>query len=129
VAGNSKKSKILENWKQGIDHFNAGRFWDAHEAWERGWLELPPEEKLHIQVLIQAAGVFYLVEKNRLSGAHSLLETALAKIQILRDAGGVEGIYPRVDIPGLEDMLRETLRTWPHLIQNSLKARLLLSPA
>jgi Domain of unknown function (DUF309) len=122
----------LENWKAGIDHFNSGRYWEAHEAWERDWLTLPREEKLHIQILIQLAGVLFLIEKERVSGARSLLETALAKMVLLNELGGVSEIFPRVEILDLEmglTELEELLRTsGPYKGIKFARARLLLSP-
>jgi hypothetical protein len=122
----------IENWKAGIDHFNSGRYWEAHEAWERDWLRLPVAEKLHIQILIQVAGVFFLLEKGRSRGARSLLATAIAKTDQLASLGGMSQTYPRVEILDLEKGLSELSR----LLQTSdqllgLKfgqARLLLSP-
>jgi uncharacterized protein HemY len=122
----------LENWKTGIDHFNSGRYWEAHEAWERDWLTLPREEKLHIQILIHAAGVLCLIEKGRPSGAHSLLKTALAKMEQLSLWGGVSSVYPRVEISDLKKGLSEletVLRTQAQAPGVKLgRARLLLSP-
>jgi hypothetical protein len=99
-------AELLKSWRLGVEHFNAGRYWDAHEAWERGWVKLPPKEKLHVQSLIQGAAVFHLLEKGRISGAKSLTTSALAKLQLLRDRGGVDAIYPRIEIPGLEAVLK-----------------------
>jgi hypothetical protein len=122
----------LENWKAGIDHFNSGHYWEAHEAWERDWLKLPQAEKLHIQILIQAAGVFFLLEKGRTRGARSLLSTAIAKMQQLAQLGGVEHVYPRVEIFELKKSLIELellLQTSDRIGPFKFgRARLLLSP-
>jgi hypothetical protein len=40
---------------EGIEHFNAGRYYDAHEVWEEIWLRSQGPEKLFYQMLIQAA--------------------------------------------------------------------------
>jgi predicted metal-dependent hydrolase len=97
----------VPQWQKGVEHFNARRFWEAHEAWEQGWLKLPPKEKTHIQIFIQGAGVFYLVEKGRLRGALSLAAAALEKCQWLRAQGGMDKSYPRIEIPGLEELLQD----------------------
>jgi len=52
-----------EQWRQseaylfGCDLFNAGFWWEAHEAWEGLWLQCPSngEQALFLQALIQAA--------------------------------------------------------------------------
>jgi hypothetical protein len=123
----------LENWKAGIDHFNSGRYWEAHEAWERDWLRLPREEKLHIQILIQVAGVFFLLEKGRSRGARSLLASATAKMDQLAMLGGVSQVYPRVEISDLEKGLSDLgqlLRSSDRMVTDVKfgRARLLLSP-
>ena len=103
----SNLQQWIPGWQKGVDHFNARRFWEAHEAWEQGWLKLPPKEKTHIQILIQGAGVFYLVEKGRMRGALSLAKAALEKCEWLRTQGGMQASYPRIEIPGLEEVLQD----------------------
>jgi hypothetical protein len=122
----------LKNWQIGIEDFNAGNYWKAHESWEKGWLMLAPLDKLHLQILIQAAGVLHLVEKGRLRGARALLDLALSKFEKIKAAGGIDGTYPRVEIDGLESFLSGWASSWPampgQISQKSLQARLLLSP-
>jgi predicted metal-dependent hydrolase len=40
---------------RGIDHFNAGRYFQAHEAWEEGWHPAPEGERDFWQGLTQVA--------------------------------------------------------------------------
>ena len=42
---------------QGLDLFNHGYFWEAHEAWEAPWQGLPrdSDDALHLQALIRLA--------------------------------------------------------------------------
>jgi hypothetical protein len=122
------RSTRLSDWQEGVDHFNSLRFWDAHEAWERGWLKLPPKEKTHIQICIQGAGVFYLIEKGRLRGAHSLAQAALGKMAWIREQGGIDSTFPRVEIPGLKEALENFVQRQILAPKNRLHARLLLSP-
>jgi predicted metal-dependent hydrolase len=46
--------------KEGAVLFDAGRFWDAHEAWERVWKRLPKgsDERRFYQGLILLAAAF-----------------------------------------------------------------------
>jgi predicted metal-dependent hydrolase len=124
----------VPQWQKGVEHFNARRFWEAHEAWEQGWLKLPPKEKTYIQILIQGAGVFYLVEKGRMRGALSLAAAALQKCESLRAQGGMDKSYPRIEIPGLEELLQDfvqkgAVKTAIFPPENLLQAHLLVSPA
>ncbi len=43
--------------QEGIDLFNAGKHWHAHEAWEHLWLQLHGDEKRFVQGLIMAAAM------------------------------------------------------------------------
>src|SRR6185437_14089161 len=97
----------LQDWQEGIEHFNQRLFWEAHEAWERGWLALPPAEKLHIQSLIQAAGAMHLIGVGRFEPAQKLAASALQKMKDRDLEGAISTIFPRVDVPGLEKALGE----------------------
>lgn len=44
---------------RGVELFNAGLYWEAHEAWEELWLELEDEPKLIVQGLIQLAAAYH----------------------------------------------------------------------
>ena len=126
-------SDYLGNWTEGVDHFNGRRFWEAHEAWERGWRELPVVEKLHVQALIQTAAVFDLVRRGRPGAALSVARLALEKLEKIQKRGGIGARFPRLDIPGLDKALID-LCSLPEveiskkIATLTLKARLLLSP-
>jgi hypothetical protein len=122
----------LQFWNEGIAHFNDRRFWHAHESWERGWLELPEIEKLHVQSLIQFAGVFDLISKGRTGGALSLARLALQKVNQVQGTGLMNAVFPRLEIPGIHEALELLSRTseseLPEKVSRiSLKAQLLLS--
>ena len=40
---------------EGVVLFNAGEYWHAHEAWERGWLTSNEPQKTLYKGIIQAA--------------------------------------------------------------------------
>lgn len=65
----------------GMDLYNAGQYWDSHEAWEEVWLEAKPDDRLFLQGLIQTSAAFhkYLVQENAV-GAIKLLNRALDKL-------------------------------------------------
>ena len=78
--------------QHGIDLFNSGRYWDAHEAWEGPWrVECDPYRRTFLQGLIQAAAAMHklLVMHNPRSAAH-LLARALEKLAPYED--GYEAI-------------------------------------
>ena len=49
------EAEVEEALGQGIALFDAGAFWEAHEAWETGWHRAPPTERDLFQGLIHAA--------------------------------------------------------------------------
>ncbi len=63
-------------------HFNAGRYFAAHEALEPRWLTSrgTPQADF-LKALIQIAGAFVLVHKNRLAPARRLLARSLVLLQ------------------------------------------------
>jgi hypothetical protein len=122
-------TELLDSWQEGVEHFNARRFWEAHECWERGWASLPHIQKLHVQALIQTAGVFDLVKRGRPGAARSLSRLALEKIELR----GAVPDFPRIHISGLQAALTGiSVMTESELplkiAEIRLQAELLLSP-
>jgi predicted metal-dependent hydrolase len=81
---------------KGLDLFNEGRFYDAHEVWEDLWrATADPPLKLCYQGLIQAAvGLHHLGRRNP-TGARSQLGKSIRNLQA--GAGRATGL----DIEGL----------------------------
>jgi predicted metal-dependent hydrolase len=70
-------------WAQGLALFNAGRFFECHEAWEEVWKRAVGPEKLFYQGLIQTAVAILHAERGNLRGAASTLRKARAKLDPL----------------------------------------------
>jgi predicted metal-dependent hydrolase len=71
------------DYEEGWQLFSAGRYWHAHESWERLWLRRKgcAELRLFVQGLIQlTAGCHLAVEKRRAVGASKNLDKAAAKL-------------------------------------------------
>lgn len=66
---------------EGLRHYNAGRFLEAHEAWESVWLTTPQPEKTFLQGLIQVTVAFHHLSRANSLGATRLLAAALAKLE------------------------------------------------
>ncbi len=71
------------DFELGIALFNAGKFFEAHEAWERVWLRSSGEEKIFYQGLIQAAAALLHAERGNPIGARSMYAKARAKLDPL----------------------------------------------
>jgi hypothetical protein len=90
--------------------FNAGLFWEAHEAWEGGWMEEDGDVRLFLQGLIQvAAGYYKAFVQQQPPGCVTLLGTGLDK---LRPLGGV---FCGIDLAAFVAQVDRTLsaaRVW-----------------
>jgi uncharacterized protein len=103
----------IDPFQQGVDLFNRGHFFDAHEVLEDFWRSLPREPspgqplriqplRVHAQGMVQLAVAFHHASKGNHVGAHSVLERAL------RNLAGAETSFPHLDL----DLLRSNLRLW-----------------
>jgi len=68
----------------GIQRFNRGEFWEAHEVWEDLWIREETELKLFYQGLIQVAGAFHHFGHANWGGMKSLLADGIEKIAAYR---------------------------------------------
>lgn len=73
--------------QKGLELFNAGRYWEAHEAWEAAWLVEDGDVRRMLQGLIQvAAGYFKALVQRRPRAAAKLLASGLAKLEPIPDS-------------------------------------------
>jgi len=89
---------------KGIEEFNNGCFFEAHDAWEELWVGARGEERLFYQGLIHAASGFYHLGNKNYRGACSQFDKALLKLKRYLPA------YHNVDTATLV----ECLETWMH---------------
>jgi predicted metal-dependent hydrolase len=68
---------------EGITHFNAGRYFEAHEAWEEIWLHSSGDAKVFYQMMIQAAVGLYHHERNNARGARGMYNNVIEKLERL----------------------------------------------
>lgn len=71
--------------EEGIRLFNAGYFFEAHDALEEVWVERTGREKTFYQGLIQVAAGLYKAGMKNQGGAVSLLRKGLAKLRAVGD--------------------------------------------
>jgi predicted metal-dependent hydrolase len=67
--------------QDGINFFNAGRFFEAHEAWEDIWRATRGPLRLFYQGLVQAAVGLHHLRNGNLNGAAAQLRKSLAKLE------------------------------------------------
>lgn len=77
--------------RTGIDCFNSGRFFDAHEAWEEVWRSTTPEPKELWRGLIQVAvGLYHHLERGNPAAARRVLARGLRRLEPFPQ--GTEGL-------------------------------------
>jgi len=81
----------------GIDLYNAGHYWNAHEAWEQVWLDAGQEVRAFYQGLIQVTAAFVHVGRNEYPGSVRLLEAGIEKLR------RYPGSFLGVDVASLRD--------------------------
>jgi uncharacterized protein len=68
--------------RQGVDCFNRGEFYDAHEVWEDVWRSNLPEPRTLLQGLIQvAAGMHQILDLHRKIGPRNTLAKAAGHLE------------------------------------------------
>jgi uncharacterized protein len=91
-----------ETFLRGIDEFNRGEFFAAHETWETIWLAAAGRDKIFLQGTIQLAAAFHHWKNGNQRGTLSLLRRALAKL------AGLPGSYWGIRL----GHLREQAELW-----------------
>ena len=73
--------------REGLRLYNAGRFWEAHEALEVVWRAAPEAERSHWQGLIQAAAALLHRERGNAHGVRVVGSAALDKLRAAAPPG------------------------------------------
>ena len=102
--------------ERGVELFNAGEFWEAHEAWEGAWMphRHQPEGDFYKGLVQVAAGFYHYRRRNR-NGA--LVKWRDGAAYLRRFAPEREGISlaPIIDAVDAYRALLETEDGWPEL--------------
>ncbi|HJT17380.1 MAG TPA: DUF309 domain-containing protein [Thermoanaerobaculia bacterium] len=75
------KPDFAKYFLEGIENFNARRFWEAHESWETLWLEAESDLVKFLQGLIQIAAAYHHVQRGTYRGATRLFAAGLTKLE------------------------------------------------
>ena len=129
----SGKNKNHDEFRDGLDLFNGGRFFDAHEVLEAVWRGLPrdassrsPRRHLrrHVRGMVQLAVAFHHESRHNLVGGRSVLERAL------RNLDGADSSFPDLDLERLRcdmaDWLQHLSGTGPRPRNPQISERKLL---
>jgi predicted metal-dependent hydrolase len=96
------QSEYQAKFRRGLEQFNAGQFFDAHESWEEIWLSSPEPHKTFLQGIIQISAAFHHYTYGNMRGTRSLLEAGLRRV------GPFPPQYAGIHL----ELLREAARSW-----------------
>lgn len=95
------------DYERGLELYHAGRYWDAHEAWERPWLAEPRDsiDRAFLQGLIQCAAAALKASEGNEAGVRRLCVKSIANLERVA-AAATGGLYRGVDVTELIEALR-----------------------
>ena len=70
-----------ELFEKGIEYFNTGYYFEAHDTFEEIWMDERGEDVRFYQGLVQLATGFYHLRMDNLKGAESQLSKGFAKLE------------------------------------------------
>lgn len=70
---------------RGLEEFRAGRFFEAHEEWERLWMQAEGDARLFLQALIQVAAACVHLTRGNAGPGIRLLSLAAGKLERFGD--------------------------------------------
>ncbi len=88
---------------KGIELFNAGDWFDAHEAWEEIWHMAEGQRKRFYQGLIQCAVTLEHARRGNPRGVRSIWETCRQKFI------DIDGVYMGIDVGALLGGIADTI--------------------
>ena len=74
------KPDYRAHFLEGVAHFNAHEFWEAHESWETIWLVAASDVEQFLQGLIQLAAAYHHVKRGTFRGGVRLFDASLRRL-------------------------------------------------
>lgn len=108
------RSPLLE---RGLELFNAGHFWEAHEAWEQDWIpdRHGPDRGFHKGLIQLAAGCLHATRHNR-RGTVNKWRSGLAYLQPYLPAHhGLDLDQLSAEVAALLTRVEASPERWPEL--------------
>ena len=111
----------FDAWCEGIELFDAGEYWHAHERWEEIWRAMGngPDDDAEIVLrgFIQLAAGLHLVHAGRLDGARHNLEKAARKLLL------APATFLGIELGRIRELLASQLAALPALVPLRLRSR------
>jgi uncharacterized protein len=93
----------LRAFREGVDQFNRGLFFECHDTLEELWSGVRGSSRDFFQGLIQVAVAYYHLDGGNAAGAESMLQRALKRFE------GYPDRYFGFDLGAQREVLREGL--------------------
>jgi hypothetical protein len=108
--------------RRGIDLFNVGRYWDAHEVWEHEWMpdRKGPDAGFYKGLIQVAAGCLHYSRHNRRGTLNKWTSGADYLRPYLPEHMGVQLAPLVAQVDG--DLEAMTARGWPDLTMPQIEA-------
>jgi hypothetical protein len=104
-------SEIIESlFQEGLKHYRAGNYFEAHESWEELWSDYYLMDRKFIQGLIQLSVSFVHMENGNIKGAKSLLNKSIEKFVEFK------GMHRGIDVNNLLDQINRVSDAYENLI-------------
>jgi len=100
-----------DRFRHGVDLFNHGCYWEAHEAWEDLWLPLEKEDpvRVFIQGLIQGSAALLKIRLGQPKPAHSIWSRGKERLSKIR-SGQPDGSFQGIQIDDFCHRIDEILQ-------------------
>ena len=113
-----------ERWKEngeylyGVDLYNHGFLWEAHEAWENLWhlAKGDPDQASFLQGLIQCSAASLKVPMGQPNGLAKLAEIGTSRLEAVASRAGAR--YMGLDVRGFVGAFREFAASNPSTIES-----------
>ena len=95
----NKSDKMSELFKRGLDEYDKGDYFEAHEAWEDLWSDYNFPDRKFVQGLIQLSVSFVHLGNGNLTGAKNLL------IKCQQKFDDYNGIHREINLSDLKSSI------------------------
>ena len=95
----NESDKMSELFKRGLDEYDKGDYFEAHEAWEDLWSDYNFPDRKFVQGLIQLSVSFVHLGNGNLTGAKNLLKKCQQKFD------DYNGIHREINLSDLKSSI------------------------
>ena len=95
----NNSDKMSELFQRGLDEYDKGEYFEAHEAWEDLWSDYNFPDRKFVQGLIQLSVSFVHLGNGNLTGAKNLLKKCQQKFD------DYNGIHRKINLSDLKSSI------------------------